>query len=203
MPQSMLFNGISRKHSEKMCKFQLNQDFDALREYYLLNRETIRKSVFNDSYYSFKFWKVVAENIKRSHTMLPMILRKQYVGSEDVFCHLKNAYELTKTKNDSSLIKMITSLTEVHKPYVNEVYKFIIIPPLFRHHIYSPVMALYIFIDIMLSMCGQYIDSGIVSRGKQELSEYCIQDNGLNFLDDVNKMLIRDESDVHRVINLI
>lgn len=197
----MLFNGLSRKHSEKMCKFQLNQEFQDLKQYYHVHADTIKKSVFNDSYYSFKFWKVVSENIKRSHPMLAIILRKQYINSENVFHHLKQMYD--QPNNKTSLIKIITSLQLEHKNYVNEVYKYIIIPPLYRHHIYSPVMALYIFIDIMLCMCGQYIDKDIINRGKSELSEYNIHqqlDNNLEFLDEINIKLINDEINVHKKI---
>lgn len=194
----MLFEGVSQKHAQRMCKLLLNDDNSVL-HYYLENKNVIQKTVFNHSYFGFQFWKVLSENIKKSHSTLSIILRKQYKSSDEVFNYIKNAYSTEK-----DLYSIVMGGPVEFRDYIKEVNRFLILPVLFRHHIYSPLMVLAICIDLIHHMCGTYIDPELSGKGKALIANYMkITPQGIKdvtWLDSFDKEVLSDELQIHSKI---
>lgn len=201
----MLYDGLSEKNSSKLCKFILDDDLIGLQDFYQKHESMIKKTVFVDSYFAFNFWKIISENIKRSHSNLQVILRKQYPKSDEVFAYLKSNYENNKYNTDSLLlIKQIVFTCPCISEYARNIFKFIINPVLFRHHIYSPILSFVLFIDLMYFLCGNYIDPCVLRESKLLLINYKNFDD-INVLisnscwiTDIEKKILLDETLIHR-----
>lgn len=201
----ILFDGLSERNSQKMCKFHIEDQFDEFEKFYNAHSSMIKKTVFQDSFFSFNFWKIISENIKRSHSLLHIILRKQYIDADKVFTDLREKYKLVKHDIPEKVLYHIILKSDILRNYAQQVYHFIILPVLYRHHIYSPIMCLMIFIDIMYVMCGNYIDKGLLVQNKILLSNYkkCVLNekeiDEIPWMSVFEKKMLRDELQAHKV----
>jgi len=212
----MLFDGLSRKLAEKMCRIELdivshdlNQKTSekSLQKYYEDNAYAMKKCVFNDSFNSFHFWKLLSDIIKKSHKNLPFILRNQYTNSHQVYEHMYNSYHSKDMVGHKSISRIVLSAPcNIMTQYRKQVYQFIVLPTLYRHHIYSPLMALTIFINLMYHMADFYIQKNLESEGKKTMSEYMkrpftkTEINQIEWLSDHEKKILCDELDVHMLL---
>lgn len=199
----MLYDGLSEKNSSKICKFILDDNLTGLDEFYKKHNSMIKKTVFVDSYFAFNFWKIISENIKRSHPNLQVILRKQYPRSDDVFTYLKSNYENSKNADSLLLIKQIVFSCPCMNEYAKNIFKFIINPVLFRHHIYSPILSFMLLIDLIYFLCGNYIDPNVLKQSKLLFVDYNnVQDIDILisrscWITDIEKKILLDETHVH------
>lgn len=184
----------SSKHPPKMT----------LEGFYERHKGMINATVFEDSYNSFHFWGFISESIKKSHTNLPYILRNQYSNADRVFSELREAVTGMKSKEEGSLTQAIFDLPEdVMRDFVKDVYRYIILQPLYRHHIYSPIMCLLVLIDIMHHAADVYIHKSLGMEGKKKMSMYMDapltrdQINNIQWMSEIEKEMLTDECEVH------
>lgn len=216
----MLYEGLSRINAQKLCQLHIqlcdNRDNPVsippqkpqltLETFYNRHKIMINNTVFEDSYDSFHFWGFISESIKKSHTNLPYILKNQYSNADKVYANLTES--VTNMKNDGdkgpSFTQAIFDLPrDIMGDFANDVYRYIILQPLYRHHIYSPIMCLLVLIDIMHSMADVYIHKSLGVEGKKKLSMYMEapftfdQIKSIRWMSEIEKEMLSDECQVH------
>ena len=216
----MLYEGLSRINAQKLCQLhiqlcdknnKLNQNTAmSLETFYNKHKVMINNTVFEDSYNSFHFWGFISESIKKSHANLPFILKNQYSNADQVYAKLADS--VTNMKNNengegegsSSFTQAIFDLPKnIMADFANDVYKYIILQPLYRHHIYSPIMCLLVLIDIMHSMADVYIHKSLGVEGKKKLTMYMDaplthdQILSIRWMSEIEKEMLSDECQVH------
>lgn len=154
----MLFDGPSKRHALGMIT--------NMEAYYQENKQQIHRTVFNDSYYSYRFIPVFNENIRRTHSTLDYILRKQYRNANTVFNFIFSKTYAT-LQDFVSTIERYDDMQE----YIQDVEQFIIHPMLKRHGMYSPNFSFLAFLNMFLLMGSTYSTLRQESEALQNLAK--------------------------------
>lgn len=172
----MLFEGLSRKHALRLhdITFTVHTQDEAsqLALYYQKHQKQISSTVYKDAYYCFKFWIIIADFVKKTHSSLAYILRTQYRNSNDVYSSVKSFLDQSEQNTTmEQFIEFVLHLpSEMVVPYFEDVYTFLIMPVFKRYSIYSPSLLLLLYLDMMSCMADDYIQKG----WKKKSSEYMI-----------------------------
>lgn len=170
----MLYEGLSRRHALRLIEIvDSRQTTEALlSEYFTKNKASLQNSLFKDAYFGFKFWSLLTDNIKRTHTTLAYILRKQYRNVDAVYEHLRDYINKESTPSIQGLQKHVAlGDPNVYSNYYEDVNKYIILPVMKRFSLYSPFMSFVIFMDILCVMVDSYIEKGWSAKSKDFMSQ--------------------------------
>lgn len=208
----MLYEGLSRINAQRLCHFHIQlcdkdkrdeNENEALESFYTKHKVMINATVFEDSFDGFHFWGFISESIKKSHQNLPFILRNQYSNSGVVYSYLLETYHDTRSSKECLIQAILDAPQEIMSDFARDVYRFIILPPLHRHHIYSPIMGLLLFVDILHVMADTYIQKTLGVEGKKKLIMYMDapfskeQLESICWMSTIEKRMLIDESEVH------
>lgn len=200
----MLYEGLSRKIGLRLLDIECDRNGStrnlAFSELYLREKEPMNRVMFKDSYYIVRFVEVFSECIKKTHNMLPYILRNQYKNCEDVFKSIQNVPDNKKIQ-ELMMMPMFEAL-------YREVMIFIISPLLRRHGVYSPNIALMVMVDLYMHMIGEYVGFHIRDMSREYLRSY-VQDQTAESIDHIAwlspsiKVIMKDELDVWKSMKRI
>ena len=183
----------------------LNNKVKDMATFYLSHQNAIRRGLFFDAYQSMRFWKLMGENIKRSHRNLAYTLRNQYDHADAIYKEIRLGYNRMDPDQHQLLRLILTMKCEEMTHYSNDVFSFIVLPFLYRNHIYSPLLALVIFLDMMYTLFDTYMDNTLKAKGLQWLGTYHhfthhLQEDDvmrIPWLPDEIKFIMRDEICLH------
>lgn len=163
-----MFEGLSRKHA-----LRLLSNTDDVENYYAKNRRQISNTVFRDAFYSFKFWNIMADVIKKTHQTLGYILRSQYRHSNEVYAKLYAYFQDNKDSSVESVTSFILSLPkECMEEYFSDVYNFLLFPIVNKYGIYSPSLILLLFLDMINVLIESYILKGWKHKASAYMNTY-------------------------------
>jgi hypothetical protein len=189
----MLFEGLSRKHASHFLEENNNESIVL---YYAKYKQQISNTIYKDSYYGFRFWTLLMDHMRRVHTTLPLIMRSQYKGCDELYMYFK------KCENRSSDIRGVMNdmlvCSEWCGALFEETCKFIIYPILKRYSVYSPTLVVFMFFDAISAMVDVYIEKGFDVKFRGFLKCYLNQ-NPMSFercqcFSDVFRSMLADES---------
>lgn len=144
----MIFEPLSSKFALNLI--DANLDSNKLINIHKNDGEVIKRTLFTESFYLSRFIDMLSENIRKSHTTLPYILRTQYRNSNTVFDILANC---TDTNTAIYAINKEQKIAE----YFQDVHNYIIMPVLKRHGVYSFNIVYLLFINLVFHMAADYI----------------------------------------------
>jgi hypothetical protein len=202
----MLFEGLSRNIGLRLLDIECGRDVDlrdaAYSELYTKEKESMNRVMFKDSFYIVRFVEVFSECIKKTHTMLPYILRNQYKKADEVY-----KIVVQEHNQEGHVIDVVNSITSFQELY-REVMVYIIAPMLKRHGVYSPNIVYMLMIDLYMYMVGEY--QGYMHRdvGREFLRSYVSEQtnegiDGILWLSPTMKAIMKDELQVWKAMKRV
>lgn len=158
----MLYEGLSKRHSLRLLDILHSRS--TLEDDYKKSGVSIQNSLYRDAYFGFKFWGLMSETIKRTHTSLGYILRKQYAHADDIY-NVLSTFVKTHDKDSLESIKALYRLVGcgdicIWGEYICAMDNSLLFPMMRRFSIFSPLMRWCILLDLICYMMDQYIEKG-------------------------------------------
>lgn len=192
----MLFEGLSRKHASHFLE-EKNQE--SLLSYYTKYRSQICNTLYKDAYYGFRFWTLLMDHMRRVHTTLPLIMRSQYKGCDELYIFVKSF----ENRNDVKSLceSLLRCKEEWCRSLFDDVCSFIIFPLLKKYSVYSPTLLLFMFFDSISAMIEVYVEKGFDVKFRCFAKGYLNQNSSMFikpsvWLTNVHNEMLVDECNV-------
>ena len=168
------FEGLGEKNSSALCYLLLHQKDDEYFVFYNKHKKAIQKSVFRDSLSIQKTWKIIADHLRLHHKNVIFLLKNQIDSTQVVFTSIKKVYDHTQSKKNNNYLfyLIINQSCPGWKEFFQRILHKVIIPYLYKIHIFSPLLMFLLFVDLVYTMFDMYLDSTLRHQSKCFLSDY-------------------------------
>lgn len=171
---TIAFGGLGEKNNSAMCYLLLHQKDDEYFVFYNKHKKAIQKSVFRDSLSIQKTWKIIADHLRLHHKNVIFLLKNQMDSTQVVFTSIKNVYDHAQSKKSNTYLFCLIK-KQCHpgwQHFFHETMHKVIIPYLYKIHIFSPLLMFLLFVDLVYVMFDMYLDSTLRHQSKCFLSDY-------------------------------
>jgi len=171
---NIAYSGMSEKNSSAMCHLWMNNKYDEYEAFYDKHKKAIHKSVFKDSLCLQKSWKILAEHLRLSQKNVTFMLKNQMKGADNIYIFIKNFYDAHQSRENDLYVYNVFAMGKGrdYATFFEDTTHTIILPYLYKIHIFSPLITFLIFIDLVYALFEMYLDCSLRHKSKSILSDY-------------------------------